>query len=280
MSIQTLNDPFAESQSTTLDHEQVKNMSPSMPDTKAQDLMRATENQQWDKQEGVNEKFMFDKEYMSVATNISAELGPFTLDVYAQAQDLVSAGILRLINTGERTGSFRGQNARGSSQWDIEQLNVQSLNPSETDPAQYRTYTPPVGDFNVAPALDGSGTEERDPANDSSNNVGSNSDGTNSPNNNTQNIFVMGFHQSTNSRVVEQAKVDVDDGEERTAFDVYGHSNLGTLQAFQVPSVEYIDDDDNFDINGTAVSNSTTDFFPFGVNIDSAANLPSLSTNA
>lgn len=251
-----------------------------MPDSKAQDLIRATNKESWDKQEGVNEKFLLDKEIASIATQLSAELGPFALDAYEAAQSLLSAGILRLINEGERTGSFRGQNARGSSQWDVQQLTFQSLNPSETDPQQYRVYDAVQGNFNVAPATDGNGTEDRNPSNDSTSNIGSNSDGTQSLSNNVQIAFLLGEYSSTNSRVVEQAVVDIDDGEERRAHDVFGHQNLGTLQAQDLPSVEYIDDDDNFDINGTATSASTTDFYPFGLDVNTAANLPGLNTKA
>lgn len=76
--------------------------------------------------------------------------------------------------------------------------------------------------------------------------------------------------------MVEQAQVAVDDGEDRTSFDVYGHQNLGTLQAFNSPSVEYINDDDAYDINGSATQDATTDVYPFGLTFDTAANLNDL----
>ena len=81
--------------------------------------------------------------------------------------------------------------------------------------------------------------------------------------------------------MVEQAEVYVDDGETRTPFDVYGHQNLGTLQAQDLPSIEYINDDDSFDINGSATQAGTTDFYPFGVDFNTAANIRDLrSTSA
>lgn len=274
MALDVLGDPFAASAQTQLDEQTIREIAPSMPDTKVQDLIRAANNEEWDKQEGVNEKFLFDKELTSIASHISAELGPFALDAYEQSQDILSAGVLRLINEGDRTGSFRGENARGGSQWDIQQLTAQSLDDA-AGPGDRVYSTTKTGDFNIAP-----GVEDRDPANDDASNVGNNDDGTETLDTDVQAAFVLGFYSSTNTRVVEQAKVDVDDGEERSAFDVFGHQNLGTLQAQEVPSLEYITDDDAYDINGSAVSNSNTDFFPYGMDLNTAANLPSLNTSA
>lgn len=278
MALDLLGDPFAAEANTGLNEGTIRNAAPSMPDTKVQDLIRAVEQESWTKQEGVNEKFMLDKELASIGSYVSAELGPFALDTYEMAQPLVSAGVLRIINEGDRTGSFRGENARGGSQWDVSQLTVDSLNPDETDPSQFRVYDTVTGDFNIAPALDGDGNEERNPANDSSEGVGSEGDGTHNLDEDTQAAFILGFYQSTNPRVVEEAKVGVDDGETRTAFDVYSHQNVGTLQVQKTPSLEYITDDDTFDINGTATQAATTDLYPFGININTAQRLPGLAT--
>jgi hypothetical protein len=277
MPLDVLDDPFASSSSVSITEDSLRDASPSMPDTKVQDLLRAADNESFDKQEGVNEKFLLDKELTSIASNISAELGPFALDSYASAQDIVSAGVLRVLNEGDRTGSFRGENARGGSQWDVQQLTVESLNDtsSQPDPEQFRTYnTGGSGKFNIAPAILPGGGEDRDP----SAGVGSNGDGTHSLDEETQAAFILGMYQSTNPRVVEQAVIDVDDGEDRSAFDVYGHSNLGTLQAFDTPSLEYITDDDSFDINGSATQGATTDLYPYGVNFNTAQRLPGLNT--
>jgi len=284
MPIQTLDNPFADSAGVDVSETMIREAAPSMPDTKLQDLLRAANNETFDKQEGVNEKFLLDKEITSIASTISAELGPFALDSYANSQDIVSSGALRILNEGDRTGSFRGENARGGSQWDVQQLSVASLNDtsglSTTSPAEYRTYDTVAGDFNIAPALenaDGSAdTEQRDATTTA--NVGSEGDGTQSLDTDTQAVFILGMYQSTNPRVVEKALIDVDDGEDRTPFDVYGKSNLGTLQAFETPSVEYITDDDTFDINGTATQAASTDIFPFGVDFNTAANFESITS--
>lgn len=278
--LETTDNPFADSSSLSISEKAVRNRSPAMPDTKVQDLQRAADRETWDKQEGVNEQFLFDKEYVQIASQISAELGPFALDVYEKAKPLVSAATLRIINEGDRTGSFRGENARGGSQWDIQQLTVDSLNPSVDDPSQYRVYDTVQGDFNIAPALAPDGTEERNPGDDGSSGVGSEGDGTHALDNETQFAFVMGLYSSTNPRVVEQAKIAVDDGESRTSFDIYGHANLGTLRAVETPSVEYITDDDTFDINATATQSTTTDFYPFGVDCNTDQELPGLGTKA
>jgi len=284
MAISVLNDPFANSASLSVSESAIRNASPAMPDTKLQDLLRAAERESFDKQEGINERFLLDKEILSIASNISAELGPFTLDIYESAQDIVAAGVLRTLNEGDRTGSFRGQNASGGSQWDIQQLNVASLNDtsglSTTSAAEYRTYSTVAGDFNIAPSLenaDGSAdTDQRDATTTS--NVGGNGDGTHTLDTDTQSCFILGFYQSTNPRVVEQVQVNIDDGESRTPFDAYGHNALGTLQAFDAPSFEYINDDDSFDINGSATSASTTDMYPFGLDLNTASNIGDLSS--
>lgn len=281
MALDILSNPFASRAELDLQENQIRNAAPSLPDTKVQDLIRAADNEEWDRQEGVNEKFILDKRIASVASFVSAELGPFALNMYEDAQDIMSAGVLRLINEGDRTGSFRGQNARGGSQWDVGQLTVEALNDTSnaTDPSQFRTYTTVAGDFNVAPFLgNDDGAEQRDPADDSGENVGSEGDGSHKPDDETQALFVLGYYSSTSPRVIEQAKLEVDDGEDRTPFDVYGRQNLGTLQAQGSDSVEYITDDDAFDINGTATQAATTDFYPFGLNVNTAANLPGLST--
>lgn len=284
MAIEVAEDPFADRVSTSLDEGTVRSVAGSMPDTKVQDLLRAANNERWDKQEGVNEKWLFDKELLSIASVASAELGPFTLDAYEAGQSVIAAGALELINTGDRTGSFRGQNARGGSQWDMQQLTVEALNDTSTfnNPEQARVYsTGAVGNFNIAPSLsNGSQTDERNPSNDSSSNVGSNGDGTHSLDSNTQSAFILGVSASTNPRVASQVKVDVDDGEERGSFDTFVTHTVGSLQTQDAPSLEYITDDDAFDINGTATQNATTDLYPFGVNLNTAANLPGLNTKA
>jgi hypothetical protein len=281
MSLDILGNPFASRASVSIEESQIRNAAPSLPDTKAQDLIRAADSEEWDRQEGVNEKFILDKKLTSIASQVSAEFGPFALDMYEASQDIVSAGVLRLINEGDRTGSFRGQNARGGSQWDAEQLSVDALNPdATTTPSQYRTYsTGGAGSFNIAPAVNQAGdTEVRDPASDTGSNVGSEGDGSHSLNDDTQAAFILGYYTSTSPRTVERAKLEVDDGQDRTPFDVYGHQNFGTLQVQEAPSVEYITDDDSFDLNGSATQDANTDFFPFGVNVDTAARLPSLDT--
>jgi hypothetical protein len=280
MALEVLGDPFASSASVSVDEQMIREAAPSMPDTKLQDLLRAANNEQFDKQEGVNEKFLLDKELSSIASTISAELGPFSLDAYANSQDIVSAGALRILNEGDRTGSFRGENARGGSQWDLQQLTVASLEDDDEyggDPAAARSYsTGRTGDFNIAPKLDTASNDvQTDPTEQD---VGSNGDGTHSLDTDTQAVFILGMYQSTNPRVVEEALIDVDDGEDRTSFDVYGNSNLGTLQAFETPSIEYITDDDAFDINGSATENATTDLYPFGVDLNTAANLSGIQS--
>jgi hypothetical protein len=279
MALDMLSDPFQEEASSSLSGEEVRQIAPSMPDTKLQSLVRASSQESWTKQEGVNEKFILDRELASIASYTSAELGPFVLDTYEQAQPVINAGVLRLTNSGDRTGSFRGENARGSSQWDISQLDVAALNPDVTDPSQYRVYEALAGNFNIAPALTSGGTEHRDPANDGSG-VGSQGDGTHQLDTDTQAAFILGFSSSTNPRVVSQAKVGVDDGESRTAFDVYHSQTVGTLQTQDTPSLEYITDDDSFDINGVGTDAATTDLYPFGVNVNTADQLLDAGTKA
>ena len=284
MALDILSNPFASRAEVGLDENSIRQMSPSLPDTKVQDLIRAADKEEWDRQEGVNEKFILDKKLTSIATNVSAELGPFALNMYENSQDLITAGVLRLINEGDRTGSFRGQNARGGSQWDVEQLNVGALNPDDSDASAngrvYSTGDTASGDFNVAPLYendtDGDGTITHDPTVDA---VGSEGDGSHSLNDDTQAAFILGYYSSTNPRAIEQAKLEIDDGEDRTPFDVYGHQNMGTLQVQEAPSIEYITDDDAFDLNASAAqSDTTTDFYPFGINVDTAARLNGLNT--
>jgi hypothetical protein len=281
MSLDILGNPFASRAEVGLDENVIRNSAPSLPDTKVQDLIRAADSEEWDRQEGVNEKFILDKKIASIATNVSAELGPFALNMYEDAQDILSAGVLRLINEGDRTGSFRGQNARGGSQWDAQQLTPQALNPgTNVGPSDRVFSTGKTGNVNVAPFDDGSGTSDRDPANDSSagNGIGSEGDGSHSLNDDTQVAFILGYYSSTNPRVVEQGKLEIDDGQDRTPFDVYGHQNMGTLQVQEAPSYEYITDDDAFDLNANVTQDATTDFFPFGINVDTASRLPGLGT--
>jgi len=280
MSLDILSNPFASRAEVAIDENQIRNAAPSLPDTKVQDLIRAADSEEWDRQEGVNEKFVLDKKLTSIASQVSAELGPFALNMYEDAQDIMTAGVLRLINEGDRTGSFRGQNARGGSQWDAEQLTVEAFEDDDVSTAEAnaaRVYdTGGAGTFNIAPKVDPSdGLVYDDPTNTS---VGSEGDGSHSLNDDTQVAFVLGYYQSTNPRSVEQAKLEVDDGQDRTPFDVYGHQNFGTLQVQSAPSLEYITDDDAFDINGTATQDASIDFYPFGLNVDTASRLPSLDT--
>lgn len=279
MSLDILGNPFASEAQVGLDENVIRSSAPSLPDTKVQDLIRAADGEQWDRQEGVNEKFILDKKIASIATNVSAELGPFALNMYEDAQDMLSAGVLRLINEGDRTGSFRGQNARGGSQWDAGQIDVSALEDTESysgTPQGARVYsTGGAGDFNVAPKLDDSSSPNSDPTATA---VGSEGDGSYSPDDDTQAVFILGYYSSTNPRAIEQAQLNVDDGVDRTPFDVYGHQNLGTLQAQEAVSFEYLTDDDSFDLNASATANVETDFYPFGVNVNTASRLGGLST--
>jgi len=280
MSLDILSNPFASRAEVSLDENTIRNSAPALPDTKVQDLIRAADSEEWDRQEGVNEKFILDKKIASIASHVSAELGPFALNMYEDAQDLMTAGVLRLINEGDRTGSFRGQNARGGSQWDATQLTVEAFEDDDVDdqdPSGGRVYsTGGPGTFNVAPKLDPSdGSVVNDATSDT---PGSESDGSHSLNDDTQVAFVLGYFSSTNPRAIEQGKLEIDDGQDRTPFDVYGHQNLGTLQTQGADSFEYITDDDAFDLNATATQDVTTDFYPFGLNVDTASRLPGLDT--
>lgn len=275
MAINIESNPFSQRAEISLDEPTIRDIAPSLPDTKVQSLIDAADGMSFDRQEGVNEKYILDKRIASIASFVSAELGPFTLNMFEDAQDIVEAGVLRITNEGDRTGSFRGQNARGGSQWDIQQLTVDALehdDVSTSDAAGARVYnTGGAGAFNVAPKVDESdGTVIQDVNSDA---PGSNDDGSHSLNNDTQAVFTLGYYASTNPRAVEQAKLSVDDGVDRTPFDVYSHQNLGTLQTQASPSVEYITDDDAFDLNATATQDVATDFYPFGLNIDTAARL-------
>jgi hypothetical protein len=279
MALDILSNPFASRSEVSLDENQIRNSAPALPDTKVQDLIRAADSEEWDRQEGVNEKFILDKRLASISSYISAELGPFALNQYEQAQDLIGAGILRIINEGDRTGSFRGQNARGGSQWDVQQLTVDALEADGTsiqEASGARVYdTGGAGTFNVAPKINPGTGVVNDPT---STNVGSEGTGAHSMNEDTQASFILGFYSSTNPRTIERAQIEVDDGQDRTPFDVYSHQNLGTLQAQTAVSYEYLTDDDAFDINATATQDARTDFYPFGVNFDTAGRLPDLDT--
>jgi len=279
MALNILSNPFASRAEVSLDENQIRNSAPALPDTKVQDLIRAADSEEWDRQEGVNEKFILDKRLASISSYISSELGPFALNQYEEAQDLIGAGILRIINEGDRTGSFRGQNARGGSQWDVQQLTVDALEADGTsiqEASAARVYdTGGAGTFNVAPKINPGSGVVNDPT---STNVGSEGTGAHSMNDDTQAAFILGYYQSTNPRVIERGQIEVDDGQDRTPFDIYSHQNLGTLQAQTSVSYEYLTDDDAFDINATATQDARTDFYPFGVNFDTAGRLPDLDT--
>jgi len=259
MPLDTVSDPFADFLEIDLSDSAIRQAAPSMPDTKVQDLLRAVRNERFDKQKGLNERFMLTKEYMSVASNISAELGPFTLDKFESSQGLVEAAVLRIINEGDRTGSFRGQNAAGGSQWDMEGINTNTFNGSASDRV-YQTGT--SGAVDLFPNFGGAADQT-----------------TGSLDEDTQVVLIMGWYSSTNPRAVEHVQVGLDDGERRTAQEVYSHKQLGTLQALDSPSVEYITDDDAYDIDISATEDTTTDFFPFGIDINSAANLTDLGVS-
>ncbi len=256
MVLDIIDNPFEDVAEIELEDIDVREAAPSMPDTKVQDLLRAVRNERFDKQKGLNERFLLNKEYFSIASNISAELGPFTLDTFEDAQMLVEAGVLRIINEGDRTGSFRGQNAAGGSQWDMEGLNTNTFDGEPGD----RVYE-----------TEGAGTTDLIPGA-----IGEGENGTMYLDEDTQVVFIMGWYSSTNPRAVEHVQIGVDDGERRTAQEVYSHNQLSTLQAFESPSIEYITDDDAFDINISATEDTTTDFFPYGVDINTAAGLADL----
>lgn len=265
MPIEVLSDPFADTFTTDVDEAQIRDVAPNMPDTKVQDLLRAAGNERWSKQQGLNEKFMFDKEYMNLASNISAELGPFTLDTFEQAQNLVSAGVLRIINEGDRTGSFRGENASGGSQWDLEGINSQTFGGAHGDRVYKTDEADADGVLDLAPGVVGEPDE------------GEGRDGVGYLDDDTQVVFVLGHYASTNPRALEHVQYGIDDGEDRTAQEVYSHQQLGSLQAHESPSAEYITDDDAYDINASVAQEGVeTDFFPFGVDINTAAKLTDL----
>jgi len=243
--IDLMENPFADTAEISIGDVDIRGSAPSMPDTKVQDLLKAQRNERFDKQEGINERFLLNKEYMSVASQISAELGPFTLSAFEDAQPIVEAAALRVLNEGDNTGSFRGQNASGSSQFDISGLTTSTFGGDQAD----RVYDVTAGDNRIVDY-----TVDSD----------------------AQSVFVMGYFQSTNPRVIEQVQIDVDDGETRTATEVYSHTNLGTLQAMNTPSVEYLEENDTATIDVRATQAASTDFFPFGIDFNSAANLPSL----
>ena len=257
--IQILENPFSDSAVSDIGESAIRHAAPSMPDTKVQDLLRAAGREQWDKQQGVNEKFMFAKEYLSVASQMSAELGPFVMEPFSDLQPLAEAATLRLINEGDRTGSFRGQNAAGGSQWDIEGLNTNTFGGS---PDQRVYQTGGSGEVDLVPGA-----------------IGDSDDDTFSPEDDTQAILIMGFYSSTNPRAVEHVQIGIDDGERRTAQEVYSHQSLGTLRALESPSVEYVTDDDDLDINISATDDVSTDFFPYGIDLNTAANLTDLGVS-
>lgn len=257
MGIEILEDPFQDVAEIEFEEPDIRAAAPSMPDTKIQDLLRASRNERFDKQKGLNERFLLNKEYMSIASSMSAELGPFTLDIFDDSQMLTEAAVLRIINEGDKTGSFRGQNAAGGSQWGLEGISTNTFNDLE---ASDRVLTP-----------DGTGPTDLFPRN---------GDDTASLDEDTQSVLIMGWYSSTNPRAVEHVQVGIDDGETRTAQEVYSHMQLGTLQSVDSPSVEYITDDDSYDIDVGVVEETETDFFPYGVDINTAANLTDLGVNS
>ena len=247
MALDLLGDPFANTAEIDITDTDIRGAAPSMPDTKVQDLLKAQRNQRFDKQEGINERYLLNKEYMSVASFISAELGPFVLDNFENAQPIVEAAALRLLNEGDDTGSFRGENASGGSQYDLMGISTSTFGQSPSD----RPYT--TGGTGSQDVFSGYTLDE-----------------------NNQSVIVLGYYQTTNPRVVEHAQLDVDDGESRQPFEIYSHMGLGTLQAVDLPSVEYLDEGDEVDLSINATQDADTDFYPYGVDINTASNLLSL----
>lgn len=250
MSLDLIENPFASTAGIDLDKKTIREAAPTLPDTKLNDLVDAAGTQAFDLQEGVNERFLLQKRYMSVASHISAELGPFTLDQFATAQPLVEAGALRLLNEGDDTGSFRGTNASGGSQYDMQGITTETF--------------------------DGTGKADRPYSLDNS---GSQTNGTDvveayTLDTNNQSVFIMGYYQSTNPRAVNRVQVEVDDGDTRSPDEIYSHMNLGTLQAVDAPSIEYIDEGDTVTVGVERAGSSAvdTDFYPYGVDLNTAAN--------
>lgn len=259
MALEIIDNPFASNAGINLDKQTVREAAPSIPDTKLNDLVDAAGNKEFDMQEGVNERFLLNKEYMSIASNISAELGPFTLDQFATAQPLVEAGALGLLNKGDDTGSFRGTNASGGSQYDMQGISTATFYDDDdgADSVQGESQRPYT--------LTGGGTT--DVVNGYELDT------------NNQNVFILGYYQTTNPRSVSRVKVDVDDGETRSPDEIYSHMALGTLQAVDAPSVEYLDEGDTVSVTAEAAGNSDveTDFYPYGVDLNTAANFEAAS---
>lgn len=260
MVLEILDNPFADSATIDISESDIRHAAPSIPDTKVQDLLRAVGREQFDKQKGLNERFLLGQEYNNVASHMSAELGPYVMEPFDATQMVVEAGALRLLNEGDRTGSFRGQNAAGGSQWDIEGINTNTFNGT---PDQRVYQTGETGEVDLIPGA-----------------VGEEGADTFEPDTDTQNVFIMGFYSSTNPRAIEHVQLGVDDGERRTAQEVYSHQVLGTLRAQESPSIEYVTDDDQLDINVSATSDVETDFFPYGVDFNVASELRDLGVNA
>lgn len=254
MALDIIENPFAGSAGIELDKTSIRESAPALPDTKLNDLVDAASRESFSMQEGINERFLLQKEYMSIASNISAELGPYTLDQFTTAQPLIEAAALQLLNEGDDTGSFRGTNASGGSQYDMQGITPATFYDGSTvQGVSERPYT-----------LTGGGTTGI-------------VDGYQLDTNN-QNVFILGYYQTTNPRSVSRVKVDVDDGETRSPDEIYSHMSLGTLQAVDAPSIEYLDEGDTVSITAEAAGSSDveTDFYPFGVDINTAANIPDL----
>jgi hypothetical protein len=188
--------------------------------------------------------------YQQTAKRVSAELGPFVYDQFAQAQPIVYAAVLQLVKE-RRVGGGNIQShtdANTSSDFVIEPVLPQSFGGSESD---YIFNSGTEGEFDLAPGFGGPATNETytTPAGE-------------------QSMVLFGVELSTNAEVLQSVAVGQNDGGGARMPEIVGKQLTGgSQQHVETANIYWVEDGSEAKVTGKATSDSTVEWPLLGVNI-------------
>lgn len=240
--------------------ESLGKQSPAMPYKKREKLAKA--DRKWDlatyKVEDLTEEDIFERKYMeaanyylSQATESSCKI---ILQMFKEAKPVVRAALKEFVHSPDKVdGSFVGDLAEAS-----DEVTLRALCEDTFANASY-TNTPPSGggDMHLVPNVSGTETATED----------------------EQTWLIFGYAEfKVDTPVISRVQETLDDSEKtRRTLEVYLQQVLSDMQIFPRSSILWVETGGTIDIDAHALSDTTTGFFPIGIEICTANQVSDIS---
>jgi len=225
-------------------------LSPETESDKLRDIVEASEDNAFEQTKGlgINEYHYLIKEYKEVSRRYYMEAGSAVTKTFNKFLPIVEGVALKIVKE-DRSGTFMGADAEGDRQFLLRPITPDSVAVTEDNREQSTGGTGKINNFPISTFTPATNKAE-----------------------DQQELVIFGLLITTDPSVVISYIDEIDDSiGERPETDVINSAGMSDTQFIPYESAVYIQNDDTYNSDLIAAENASTDIWPVGVDIITAA---------